>query len=113
MVATSLFVATPACVVERLDPFRSMERSARLTRGHRWKIFGLLILVVIPFTVAGALFDELAEVAGLGGVLASIGQVVGNAIWEAIFAVLVIATYHDLRVAQEGVDTAEVAAVFD
>jgi branched-subunit amino acid transport protein AzlD len=39
--------------------------------------------------------------------------VIGNAISEAAFAVLVIVTYHDLRVAQEGVDTEEIAAVFE
>jgi hypothetical protein len=49
-----------------------MERSAQLTKGHRWKIFGLLILVVVPFAIAGALFDEVAEVAGFGGVLAPV-----------------------------------------
>jgi hypothetical protein len=113
MVATMLFVATPVCVVERLGPFGSLERSAQLTKGHRWKIFGLLILAVVPFAIAGALFDELAEVADFGGVLAPISQVIGNAIWEAIFAVLVIATYHDLRVARDGVDVEQIAAVFE
>jgi hypothetical protein len=39
--------------------------------------------------------------------------VIGNAIWEAIFAVLVIATYHDQRVAREGVDIEQIAAVFE
>jgi hypothetical protein len=32
---------------------------------------------------------------------------------RAAGAVLVIATYHDLRVAKEGVDTAQIAAVFE
>jgi hypothetical protein len=38
MLLTMWFVAAPACVVERLGPFRSMGRSAELTKGHRWKI---------------------------------------------------------------------------
>ena len=38
---------------------------------------------------------------------------VGDAIWNAVLAALAIATYHDLRVAKEGVDTAELAAVFE
>src|SRR5260370_360355 len=47
-------VATPACVVERLGPFRSMARSRALTKGHRWKIFGLLLLTLIPVVIIGA-----------------------------------------------------------
>jgi hypothetical protein len=115
IVATMLFVATPVCVVERLelDPLSSMERSAQLTKGHRWKIFGLLVLAAVPTAIVGAVFDSLAEIAGAASVLAPISQVIGNAISEAFFAVLVIATYHDLRVAQEGVDTEEIAAVFE
>ena len=115
IVATMLFVATPVCVVERLeiDPFSSMERSAQLTKGHRWKIFGLLLIAAIPLSIGGAVFNSLAEIAGPAGVLALISQVIGEAIWSAVYAVLAIATYHDLRVAQEGVDTAEIAAVFE
>jgi hypothetical protein len=47
MVITMVFVAVPACVVERLGPIKSMERSARLTKGHRWKVFGLWIATLI------------------------------------------------------------------
>ncbi len=113
MVAVMSFVAIPACVVERLDPFSSLERSARLTSGHRWKIFGLLLLVALPLAIAGAVFDEVAEAVGFGTVLTTLGEATGDAIWNAVFAALVIATYHDLRVAKEGVDTAELAAVFE
>jgi hypothetical protein len=113
MVAVMSFVATPACVVERLDPFSSLERGARLTSGHRWKIFGLLLLVGLPLAIAGAVFDEVAEAVGVGGALTTLGEMMGDAIWNAVLAALAIATYHDLRVAKEGVDTAELAAVFE
>ncbi|HEY4404322.1 MAG TPA: hypothetical protein VGN55_06670 [Xanthobacteraceae bacterium] len=113
MVAVMSFVATPACVVERLDPFSSLERSARLTSGHRWKIFGLLLLVALPLAIAGAVFDEVAEAAGFGTALTTLGEVMGDAIWNAVLAALAISTYHDLRVVKEGVDTVEIAAVFE
>ncbi|HEX2691527.1 MAG TPA: hypothetical protein VHN14_33175, partial [Kofleriaceae bacterium] len=35
------FVTTPAAVAERLNPFSALSRSAALTRGRRWGIFGL------------------------------------------------------------------------
>ena len=38
-------------------------------------------------------------------------------LWGALFgafnAIMVVVTYHDLRVAKEGVDTDQIAAVFD
>src|SRR5262249_9742953 len=37
--------ALPACVVEGLGPLASMKRSAELTKGHRWKIFGMYVLI--------------------------------------------------------------------
>ena len=113
IVATMLFVATPVCVVERLGPFDSMERSAQLTKGLRWRIFGLLVLLGVPAVIVGALIDTMAEVAGVNELLASIAHVGWDATWGAAYAVLVIAVYHDLRVAKEGVDTAQIAAVFE
>jgi hypothetical protein len=113
IVVTMLFVAAPVCVVERLGPFSSMERSAQLTKGHRWKIFGLLLLALVPTAIVGVMFDTLDEMADAGGVLASVGQVMADAIWGAVYAVVVIATYHELRAVKEGVDTAQLAAVFE
>jgi hypothetical protein len=113
MVAVMTFVATPACVAERLGPFSAMERSARLSSGHRWKIFGLLLLVALPLAIAGVVFDEVAEAVGFGSVMTAFCGVMGEAIWNAVLAAVTIATYHDLRVAKEGVDTAELGAVFE
>src|ERR1700722_8945161 len=36
-------VVVPACLVEGLGPIESMSRSAALTKGHRWPIFGIMI----------------------------------------------------------------------
>jgi hypothetical protein len=99
-------------VVEQLGPFASMERSAQLTNGHRWKIFGLLLLAVLAAIVSEAI-DLTVEMVEGGELLASVGQVIWDAIWGAADAVLVIATYHDLRVAKEGADTEQIAAVFE
>jgi hypothetical protein len=58
-------------------------------------------------------FDEVAEAVGFGSVMTAFGGVMGEAIWDAVLAAVTIATYHDLRVAKEGVDTAELGAVFE
>src|SRR5262249_25413249 len=41
------FVTTPAAVAERLGPFAAFTRSAQLTSGRRWGIFGLSFLVAL------------------------------------------------------------------
>jgi hypothetical protein len=112
IVFTMLLVAPPACVVERLGPIKSMGRSARLTKGHRWKLFGLWLVTIIGGAVVqGALVGTAAKLGGRP--LELLIQLVVGAVWGAFYAILVVVAYHDLRVAKEGVDTDQIAAVFD
>jgi len=109
---TMWFVATPVCVVERLGPNASMRRSTQLTKGHRWKVFGLILLLVIISAVVSPLIEfGLAAVAG--STLALVGSLIWNGVWGAFYAISVVVTYHDLRVAKEGIDIEQIAAVFD
>jgi uncharacterized membrane protein len=118
------FVATPVCVVEQLGPVRSLGRSRELTKGHRWKLFGLTLVILIPaLIVAAVIIAVVAAVLGANAILGlpaalatPLGQVIKliwSAAWGAFFAVMVVVTYHDLRVAKEGVDTEQIAAVFE
>jgi MFS family permease len=109
---TMWFVATPACVVERLGPFNSMGRSADLTKGHRWKIFGLMMLIFLIGAVASSLIGGISALVG-GSMLQLIVSVIWNGIWGAFYAVAAVVTYHDLRVAKEGIDIEQIASVFD
>lgn len=113
-------VALPACVVENLGPLAAMRRSAALTKGHRWQIFGMFALIIVVALVAliviGALVGMglVAAPESLGGlVLAGIVTVIVTAIITAYFNVVAAMIYHDLRVAKEGVGTEQIAAVFD
>lgn len=105
-------VATPACVVEQKGPLSSMGRSSNLTRGHRWKIFGMVLLL---FVVAALLGGVIGRLLGLTGsfVLVTLGTLAWTGVWGAFYATIVVVTYHDLRVAKEGVDVHQIAAVFD
>jgi hypothetical protein len=118
------FVATPVCVVEQLGVFRSMGRSRELTKGHRWKLFGLTLLIIIPALAIGAIVGAiifatlgaggfLAMSTALTGTLGKVVNVIWSAVWTAFFAIVIVVTYHDLRVAKEGVDTDQIAAVFE
>jgi hypothetical protein len=116
-------VATPVCVVEQLGPFASMGRSRELTKGHRWKLFGLSLLIVLPALIVSAIVGALVLATLQGGIVAvtgamasTLGKVVNmvwSAVWTAFFAIVIVVTYHDLRVAKEGVDTDQIAAVFE
>jgi uncharacterized membrane protein len=113
-------VALPACVVENLGPLASMRRSADLTKGHRWQILGITVLIIVVFIIAFIIIGVLvglgvvAAPEGLGRlVLAGIVTVIVTGIITAYFNVVAAMIYHDLRVAKEGVGTEEIAAVFD
>jgi uncharacterized protein DUF6159 len=111
MLITAWYVATPVCVVERIGPWQAMKRSAVLTKGHRWKLFGVVIVVAI----LGAIGSGMVAVTTMGAGV-TIG-IVAKLIWSALFgayaAILVVVIYHDLRVAKEGVNTDQIAAVFE
>ncbi|HEY6254877.1 MAG TPA: hypothetical protein VIY51_03700 [Xanthobacteraceae bacterium] len=113
IVYTMTFVATPVCVVEELGVSASMERSAQLTKGHRWKILGMALLVVIPGGLVSGLIDVIGESIDVGTVVTSAAQVIWEGIWGAYYAVLAIATYQELRTVKDGVDTEQIAAVFE
>jgi hypothetical protein len=106
------FVAAPVCVVERLGPLASMTRSRDLTRGHRWKVFGVLLLLQIINLVVGSVL-RLGLLALTGPVLAVTGLLVWGALMGAYSALIAVVSYRDLRVAKEGIDTEQIASVFD
>ncbi|RVU38672.1 hypothetical protein EOI86_05185 [Hwanghaeella grinnelliae] len=123
IVMTMLFIAVPAAVAERKGPFAALSRSAALTKGYRWRIFGagilafLLMLAVgvafgiaagtFPFTLSGELIQTAPGTAAI---------VIGS-LFEAVqyLFILVFASvlYHQIRVAKEGSSAEEIASVFD
>jgi hypothetical protein len=114
ILATMWFVAIPACVVERSGVFASMGRSRQLTEGHRRKIFGMMMMTLIPGAIMGKVINlALVAVAGAGTIPALAGHVMWSGIWGAFYTILAVVAYHDLRVLQEGGGSAQIAAVFD
>jgi hypothetical protein len=104
-------VAIPVCLVEGLGSGASLTRSSELTKGHRWQIFGIIILLGIISAVVGGLIGFVLSTAGL--VVAALAKVIWTAVWTAYWNCALIMIYHDLRVAKEGVDTEQIAAIFD
>src|SRR5262249_45221083 len=82
---TMWFVAAPICVVERLGPTRWMKRSRELTKGPRWKIFGLMALLFLASAIAGKPIP--AAFTAIGGTpLGLVGDVLWNGAWGAFYA---------------------------
>jgi len=105
------WVVVPACVVEGRGPIESMSRSAALTKGYRWKIFGLAVVVFFMNVIGNQAF---ALLFGLAGEAASaFGSMLWYVVWTALWNCVLIMTYHDLRVAKEGIDIEQIAAIFD
>jgi hypothetical protein len=104
-------VVVPACIVEGLGVTASISRSSDLTRGYRWPILGLLLLLGIINWIGSKVIQLILGMAS--STLASIASFIWLAGWTGYWNCVLIMTYHDLRVAKEGVDTEQIASIFD
>jgi len=120
MLAVAWMVAVPAQVVEHTGVFGAIGRSAELTRGHRWAIFGLLVIYIIASLVLQG------SILGIVGVLAvslspnmsqaatqMVAQPLLNVATSLIGAAGVASIYYELRSSREGIGPEALAAVFD
>lgn len=109
-------VAIPASVVERPGIFGAFSRSWQLTKGYRWPVLGILLILLVILIGFGLITGAVAGIvifAMDGLMLLAVVNYVISAISGALMSVAIAVTYHDLRVAKEGVSTAQMAAVFD
>jgi hypothetical protein len=99
-------------VIERPGIFASLSRSGELTRGSRWQIFGLILILFLARSIIGGVIMLLAPKIGVPH-----AAVVVNFLWQAVAgsfgAVVAAVVYHDLRVSMEGIDAGQIASVFD
>ena len=107
-----LLLAFPSLVLEPgISPTGALSRSWSLTRGSRWRMFALLITMVLLLYVPLVGLGAVAAVALPGGshgttpgtvTLAVVG-VVQMLLYPLLYCVLTVA-YYDLRVRKEGFD---------
>lgn len=105
----------PAIIVERAGIGASFSRSADLTRGRRWPIFGLLLVIYILIIVAMMAFTFIGGVtfALISPVAFLIVLYLVQALTTAYLAVATAVTYYYLRADKEGVDIEDIAKLFD
>jgi hypothetical protein len=117
-------VAVPALVAERTGVFAAFARSRFLTKGQRWKIFGLLLLLaVISWIISGIVGVIMVTSGGMTALAAQMasGQVpIGYIIFSLVLTTLISAIwgtvqtslYISLRNWKEGPQTEALAEVF-
>ena len=110
ILAMMWYVAVPAMVVEKAGIFGSMARSRALTKGNRWHVFGIALILLVINIAVGLLVGLFLEDISMVSVIVEFVYTVFLTVYGAVVAAVV---YHDLRVAHEGVDTDQIASVFD
>ena len=120
-----LYVSVPAAVIEKPGVFGAIDRSMSLTKGHRWSIFGIVLIIGIASAIvnyvvtgggqSGAVVNPetgmiVMEMPSLGMQLVSmlIGMVLG--LFQAVAQAV---SYYRLRQVKEGADIEDLAKVFD
>jgi len=98
--------------IEQPGLIGALSRSWHLTRGHKARIFVIFILFGVLTTVAVGAVGGILMTA-LGDDLLWLWTYLAVAIIASAEAVFMAVIYHDLRIAVDGVDTEEIAAVFD
>jgi hypothetical protein len=120
MIACAWVASVPAVVVERLGPKAAFSRSSALSRGSRWAVFGAFAALFAIVWALAAVVQGVATVVAFSAVsqaqaplwTAAISQL-GGAMFSSIPAIGAAVAYHDLRAAREGLDTDQLASVFE
>lgn len=118
MMATAWAVAVPALVVERPGIFAAFGRSAVLTRGQRWQILALFILlVVVGWLIQSVLLLPLGAFTAKTTLAIPLRVLVGlplvSALQGLIGATGAAVLYFELRRTKEGVGVEALASIFD
>lgn len=121
---TAWSVVIPVEVTERKGVFASFSRSFELTRGHRWAVLGVVlvlgILVGIIGLIGGLVTGSLNVILLAGDAVSAPARVIGflaSAVAASVGAIFnsagIAAVYAELRRVKEGATPQTLAAVFD
>jgi hypothetical protein len=113
MMACRYFVAIPACVTEQLGPLESMKRSAQLTNGYRWPIFGLMAIIYGASAMPGLVLSRQLAFVGPGYYAYFLILMAFQLLIGSFITVVTAVSYFRLRLEREGVDISQLTTVFD
>jgi hypothetical protein len=110
----AFYVAVPVAVSEDASVSGALRRSRDLTRGSRWQVLGVIVLLaLLAMAIAFAVGFPLGMAFGTSSSVTEAFKQVIAIPAEALGAVVAAVTYHDLRTAKEGGNADDIAQVFD
>ena len=101
------YAALPACAVERLGPIKSISRSAELTKGFRWQVFGIVIIAGIISVATIFIIPDADKAASV------LARDVLLMLPVSYCNLLAPVSYYSMRAAKENVAIEDLANVFD
>lgn len=114
-------VAAPALVAERNGVFSAFGRSSALTKGARWKVFGLSLIVLIVILLVSAVIGVLGiSTVGIDGLVSGarppvtllLVNLVVSTLIAAFWSTVTTSLYVELRQWKEGPEDARLADIF-
>jgi len=112
MATCAFFVLFPVASVEEHGVFGSFTRTRFLTRGYRWPLFGLLLILFLGSMAVNLLLSYVAG-AALPPVVGALVIIAAQVWLSALSSVVIAVAYFRLRYLKEGVDLDQIAGVFD
>ncbi|UCI06027.1 hypothetical protein [Mesorhizobium sp. B1-1-8] len=103
-------MAVPVLIQERLGVFGSMSRSRALTKGSRWSLFGLFLIIVIIAMIIQ--WGMLLVLVLFGGIIAEVGAALVQTVVSMVLSVATAVSYVELRQAKEGASIDQLAEIF-
>jgi hypothetical protein len=96
-------VIAPVIVVERKGVVEAFGRSRDLVRGNGWRVFGVILTVIVIFLVVGLVFGAIAvSVADDSAATRILADLIGNTLTAPIAALVASVLYFKLRRINEG-----------
>ncbi|MDG4903904.1 MULTISPECIES: hypothetical protein [unclassified Mesorhizobium] len=103
-------MAVPVLIQERLGVFGSMSRSRALTKGSRWALLGLfVILVIIGFVIQSI---SAVVIYLFHGIVAALLAAMVQSVVSMVTSVATAVSYVELRQVKEGTGVDELAEIF-
>lgn len=112
--AGKVILGAVVLIVEDKGALQSLGRSWTLTAGHWWRvatILTVLIIVIVALVlfvgiVAGIIAASMGSIGGISGILVQAISLLGNTLISPLYAAVLVAIYHDLKLRKEGADLA-------
>jgi hypothetical protein len=113
IVAIMLMVAVPAVVVEDCGVGAAFERSRDLTEGNRWRIFGLVCVIICLAGGAAMVQVAIKALIAESALASTIIDALISSVQSSFSSVLTAVVYYQLRMQKDGLDLDHLASVFE